>query len=177
MLAWREGVSLGGAVKFYGLPILERAERAQILIGSKTVLCSDPRYTALGTAHPVILRAMRAGAVIRIGKDCGLSGTVICAAHEVSIGDECLIGADVAIFDTDFHAMSASGRRYNRSEAEIAGSAVRIGRNVFIGTGVKVCKGVSIGDNSVIGAGAIVTKDIPENVIAAGNPAQVIRQL
>ena len=54
---------------------------------------------------------------------------------------------------------------------------VHIGENVWLGEGVKVCKGVTIGANSVIGAGSVVTKDIPANVIAAGNPAKPLREL
>jgi serine acetyltransferase len=54
---------------------------------------------------------------------------------------------------------------------------VHIGENVWLGEGVKVCKGVTIGANSVIGAGSVVTKDIPANVIAAGNPAKMVREL
>ena len=54
---------------------------------------------------------------------------------------------------------------------------VTLGNNVWIGDGAKVCKGVTIGDNSVIGAGSIVTSDIPANSIAAGNPARVIKPL
>ena len=54
---------------------------------------------------------------------------------------------------------------------------MHIGENVWLGEGVKVCKGVTIGANSVIGAGSVVTKDIPANVIAAGNPAKPLREL
>jgi serine acetyltransferase len=54
---------------------------------------------------------------------------------------------------------------------------VRIGNNVWIGDSAIVCKGTTIGDNSIIGAGAVVVKDIPPNVIAAGNPAVVLKQL
>jgi serine acetyltransferase len=54
---------------------------------------------------------------------------------------------------------------------------VHIGENVWLGEGVKVCKGVTIGANSVIGAGSVVAKDIPANVIAAGNPAKPVREL
>lgn len=171
------GASLAPGLRCYGLPIVSRAEDSVIEIGREVVLCSDSRFTALGVAHPVILRSLRPGARIVIGDRCGLSGTSICAAVEVSIGNECLIGADVAIFDTDFHAINPQNRRFNNDPGEIAAAPVRIGNNVFIGAGARIAKGVSIGDDSVIGAGAVVVKDIPANCVAAGNPARVLRWL
>lgn len=96
---------------------------------------------------------------------------------EIRIGDMCLIGANVTIADTDFHAISPSGRRYNNDPRAISCSPVLIGDNVFLGTGTIVLKGVRIGDNSIIGAGSVVTADIPPNSIAAGNPARVLREI
>ncbi len=66
---------------------------------------------------------------------------------------------------------------YDRSQPVGQAAAVRIGNNVWIGDGAIVGKGVTIGDNSIIGAGAVVTKDVPPDVIAAGNPAVVVKKL
>lgn len=171
------GVRFGSRLRCYGLPIVSRAPDSTIVIGDSAVLCSDSRYTALGVAHPVILRTLRPGARIMVGSNCGFSGTSICAAVEVSIGDECLFGADSAVFDTDFHALKSGGRRFNTRLSDIAASPVRVGNNVFVGAGVRIAKGVSIGDNSIIGAGSMVVSDIPADVVAAGNPARVLKQL
>lgn len=170
----RQGVRLGGGVCLYGMPIVTMAEASAIEVGENVVLCSESISTSLGVSRPVILRTLRPGAHIFIGSDCGLSGTVICAAVGVEIGAECLIGADVQIVDTDFHAVDPVGRRFYDPD-KIATAPVKIGRNVFIGAGSKILKGVTIGENSVIGAGSIVTRNIPSNVVAAGNPARVIR--
>lgn len=148
-----------------------------ISIGSRSTLISQSEHTALGVAHPVVLRLLRPGAVIQIGSDTGLSGTSVCAAISISIGNECLLGADVAIADTDFHALEPQGRRYERRPACIGTAPVKIGNNVFIGAHAIILKGVSIGDNTVIGAGSVVTKDVPAGVIAAGNPCRIIRSL
>jgi acetyltransferase-like isoleucine patch superfamily enzyme len=174
--AWLRGrgVVLDGQVHLQGLPIVSMAPGSSIRLGRASVLCSHPRYTALGVARPVVLRTLRSGASITLGQNCGLSGTVICAALAVIIGDECLFGADVQVVDTDFHPIKPEGRRHNNRAEDIASAPVTIGRNVFIGARSIVLKGVSIGDDVVIGAGSVVTKSIPAGMIAAGNPARVI---
>jgi maltose O-acetyltransferase len=91
----------------------------------------------------------------------------------IRIGAGALIGSHVQIFDSDFHDLRPGRRRDGRP----AMAAVELGEDVFIGDGVKILKGVSIGRHSVVGAGSIVTTSIPEGVIAAGNPARVIRAL
>jgi acetyltransferase-like isoleucine patch superfamily enzyme len=171
------GVKSAGKVRFYGMPIISLAPGSSMELGADVVLCSHPRFTALGVARPVVLRTLRPDAQIRIGADVGISGGVICAAHSVVIGDQCLFGADVQISDTDFHALAATNRRFENRPECIASAAVHIEDNVFLGAGVRVLKGVRIGRNSVIGAGSVVTNDIPPDVIAAGVPARVIGAL
>lgn len=91
----------------------------------------------------------------------------------IKIGNDSLIGPNVQIFDSDFHNLEPT----LRLSGVPAKAKVTIGRNVFIGANVIVSKGVNIGDNCVIGSGAIVTRSIPENMVAAGNPATVIKTL
>jgi acetyltransferase-like isoleucine patch superfamily enzyme len=153
------------------------APGSQIQIGDRVVLCSHPRFTALGVARPVVLRTLRSGASIRIGSDVGFSGAVICAATSVDIGNQCLFGADVQVCDTDFHPVAAANRRFENRPECIASEAIVIEDNVFLGAGVRVLKGVRIGRNSVIGAGSLVTGNIPSNVVAAGVPARVLGPL
>jgi UDP-3-O-[3-hydroxymyristoyl] glucosamine N-acyltransferase len=173
----RLGVKFAPSVDFLGMPIISMAKGSAIEIGLKTSLCSSSYYTALGVNHPVILRTLSEGATIKIGEETGLSGTTICAAVSVSIGNQCLIGANVTITDTDFHPIKPQNRRHNSNPADIGALPVTISDNVFIGAGSIILKGVSIGKNSVIGAGTVVTKDVPENVIVAGNPAKNLRRL
>jgi acetyltransferase-like isoleucine patch superfamily enzyme len=161
----------------YGWPIVTRHPGSQIRVGARVVLCSVARFTALGVRNPVLLRTLRPEAVITIGDDCGLSGTVICAAQSVTIGKECLFGANVTIADTDFHPLQPLRRRFCNDWNKIGVAPVRIGDNVFIGTGAFVGKGVTIGDHAVVGAGAVVTQDVPAGHIVAGNPARVIRRI
>jgi hypothetical protein len=172
------GVHLGSGVIFYGSPIVTmEGGRGDITIDTKCVLCSVSEYTALGVNHPVVLRTLRPGAVIHIGANTGMSGATICAAVSIDIGSNVLLGANVTIVDTDFHAVKSRDRRNNDNPDDIGSMPVIIGNNVFIGMNTLVLKGSRIGENSVIGAGSIVIGEIPANVIAAGNPARVIKTL
>lgn len=169
------GVELGKDVCFLGMPIIKLTKGSRIRIADRVVICSDGRFTDLGVNHPVVLRTLQPGGEIIIGNDCGISGGTICAATRVELGAECLIGANVTIADTDFHAISPIGRRYNDGRQPIASAPVVIKDNVFIGTGVIILKNVCVGENSVIGAGSVVTKNVPPNSVAAGNPAKVVK--
>ncbi|MBW3607649.1 MAG: acyl-CoA dehydrogenase family protein [Actinobacteria bacterium] len=91
----------------------------------------------------------------------------------IRIGRDGLFGAHVEIFDSNFHHLDPARRRAGGQ----AMAPVEIGDNVFVGMGVKILKGVTIGADAVVGAGAVVSSSLPAGVIAAGNPAKVIREL
>lgn len=109
---------------------------------------------------------------IRVGNYCLISpGVRISSATSISIGDNCMLANRVYITDADWHDI------YDRSMFVGQSIPIHIGNNVWLGDSAILCKGVNIGDNSIIGAGAVVVKDIPANVIAAGNPAVVMKYL
>lgn len=172
-----KGVQIGKNVKLYGLPIISRHPNSEIVIAPNCVLCSDSRFTDLGVNHPVIIRTLRKGARIEIGHDSGLSGTSICSTKSISIGSGCLMGANVVIADTDFHPILSIHRRYDKDIPDSGMQSIEIERNVFIGESAHILKGSKIGENSVIGAGSVVTGHIPANSIWAGNPARHIKEL
>ena len=176
ILLRQKGIVLSGSVECFGLPLIELMDESKLFFGARLSLCSDSRYTALGVSRPVIFRTLLSGAQISIGDESGLSGTTICAAKSVSIGKRCLIGADVLIADTDFHPIAMEGRRY-KGVSEAASSPIVIEDDVFIGARSIILKGVRIGQGSVIGAGSVVTKDIPANSVVAGNPARWIKAI
>jgi len=91
----------------------------------------------------------------------------------IRIGCDGLFGARVEIFDSDFHDVDPARRHAGTQRM----APVEIGDNVFVGMGVRILKGVTIGSGSVIGAGAVVTSSIPAGVVAAGNPARVVREI
>jgi maltose O-acetyltransferase len=99
-------------------------------------------------------------------------GLVALDVARITIGDDVQIGPRVQLL-TPTHPMDPELRRSKWEAAE----PITIGDNVWLGGGVIVCPGVSIGDDTVVGAGAVVTRDLPAGVVAAGTPAQVIRSL
>jgi acetyltransferase-like isoleucine patch superfamily enzyme len=123
-----------------------------------------------GRTIPVEIVAHR-GAVVRIGNGTYVNyATSISAHHEVTIGDNCLIGNYVVIMDSDYHDV------HDRTRGGYAASVV-IEDDVWIGIRATILKGVRIGRGSVIGAGAVVTEDIPPGSVAFGVPARVVRRL
>lgn len=109
------------------------------------------------------------GARIVLERDVGASSVSITAAKEVIIGEGTLLGADCLITDTDFHVPLGNNRWGN--DVAAGSRPVTIGKGCFIGARVMILKGVSIGDGAVVAAGAVVTKDVPAEHLAAGNPA------
>lgn len=171
------GVLVSRSAKFFGQPIVTREKGATIVIGARAVLSSTSKTTALGVRGPVILRCLTSEAMINIGEDTGLSGTVICAAASVKIGRRCLVGADCMIFDTDFHNLEPDNRRYSRPDWPNISKGVLIEDDVFIGARSIVSKGVRIGRGSIIAAGSIVTKDVPDYSVYGGAPATLLRMI
>src|ERR1700761_5276119 len=91
----------------------------------------------------------------------------------IKIGKDGLFGANVEIFDSNFHDLHPERRKAGTQQM----APVEIGDNVFVGMSVKILKGVTIGSDAVIGAGSVVSSSIPAGVVAVGNPARVIRPL
>ena len=109
---------------------------------------------------------------ISIGKYSLITpGVRIMSAEKIEIGDACMIAHGAYISDADWHGI------YDRAQPVGKTKPINIKDNVWIGDSAIVCKGVTIGKNSIIGAGAVVTKDVPENCIYAGNPAKFIKKL
>jgi len=162
------GVELGNKCTFDGKTYFRTLPTSRIVIGNYCRFNSSSISNLIGVHVPTIISTLKENALIEIGNGCGFSGTVISAAKLVRIGDDVKFGANALITDTDWHPEDfRSGE-----DKEII-----IGSNVWIGYGVVILKGVKIGQNSLIGANSVVTKDIPPNVIAAGNPCEVIRKI
>lgn len=141
-------------------------ERLKILksllgsIGDDQIIINQPFYCDYGKQ-------------IRVGKRffANFHFTVLDEAP-VTIGDDCFIGPNVSIY-TACHSTDPVERNSRREWAD----AVTIGNNVWIGGSVTILPGVKIGSNVTIGAGSVVTRDIPDGVVAVGNPARVIRKV
>lgn len=99
-------------------------------------------------------------------------GLVCLDVARIAIGDDVQIGPNVQLL-TPTHPVEPGPRRAKWEGAK----PITIGDNVWLGGGVIVCPGVAIGENTVVGAGAVVTRDLPANVVAVGNPARVVREI
>lgn len=98
-------------------------------------------------------------------------GTRISASDEIKIGNGVMMANGVYITDSDWHGI------YDRTKRSDRVAPVHIADNVWLGDHSTILKGVSIGENSVVAANAVVTRDVPANVVVAGNPAKVVKQL
>ncbi len=98
-------------------------------------------------------------------------GTRISASDEITIGDSVMIANGAYITDSDWHGL------YDRTARDDQVKPVHIRENAWIGDHAMVLKGVTVGENSVVAARAVVTRDVPPNVVVAGNPARVVKEL
>jgi len=169
------GAQFSTGLSVFGWPIVGFASGSRVSFGRNLTLISHSCFSEPGVNHPCVLRTLRAGANLTVGDNVGMSGCTICAAESVIIGDNCLLGANAFIADTDFHPVQATGRRWQRDGVRTA--PVEIGNNVFVGANALVLKGVTIGDNAVVGAGSVVTADVPPNSVVAGSPARVVGEV
>lgn len=149
--------------------------KGRIIIRHGVRLNSGHAYNPIGGDSKLTLFAHK-NAIIEIDNYCGVSNATIVAWKKVYVGKGAFIGGSVKIYDTDFHNINRSARA--NSSLDIANSQpVHIEDGVFIGAHSIILKGVRIGSGSVVGAGSVVSKDIPANQVWAGNPAKLIRRL
>lgn len=160
-------VQLEGALKSCGFAKFHKGNNSSIKIGKDFKLLNLSWMNLLGLNHCCML-STEDKAFLSIGDNVGMSGTTIWCFDKIVIEDNVRIGANCIITDGDAHPKDPRSGSYR---------PVHICKNVWLGMNVIVLKGVTIGENSVIGAGSIVTKDIPANVVAAGNPCKVIKPL
>jgi maltose O-acetyltransferase len=113
------------------------------------------------------------GSNIVLGNDVFINfGCVFLDPGPITLGDEVMVGPSVQLLTAD-HPREAAARVAGPELAR----AIEVGSRVWLGGGVIVCPGVTIGGNTVVGAGSVVTRDLPAGVVAAGNPCRVIRSL
>lgn len=165
---WCIGIDGGKNAKFRGWCSIFKANDSRIVLGKNHVYNSSGYTNHIGLNHRCVMTTMQSGAEIVIGDGFGMSSSTITAFTSVRIGNDVRIGANCVIMDGDFHL---DDPRTNDPRPVV------IDDNVWLGANVVVMKGVHIGCNSVIGVNSVVTKDIPGNVVAGGNPCRVLREL
>jgi maltose O-acetyltransferase len=156
----------GRKIKVGNRPIFWRGRPTIAVYGSLTV---GNDWKMFGLPYPGRI-TIEPGAEIRAGDNFGLNyGVEIYAAKSITMGDNTMIGDMVTIYDTDFHRIDEG------SDPRVA--PVTIGDNVWLGRGALILPGVTIGDHSIVAAGAVVTKDVAARTVVAGNPARVVREI
>lgn len=100
-----------------------------------------------------------------------MAGVRISSANEITIGDDCLLANSCYIMDADWHDL------HDRTSSPGKNLPVVLEKGVWIGDSAIICKGVRIGENSIVGAGSVVRRDIPPNVVVIGNPVKIVKKL
>ncbi len=162
------GIQVGMKCSFYGRTISYRHPASTIRIGENCTFRSHKLSNLIGIKQNCVISTHSASAAIEIGDNCGFSGTVIGAAKSITIHENVRCGSNTVITDFDWHIND----RRSGNPKEIV-----IEENVWLGLNCVVLKGSRIGQNSLIGANSVVVSSIPPNVIAAGNPCRIIKDL
>lgn len=166
------GVHILGHVKFNGWTSFFRSTDSKLDIGKNCIFNSVCYKNHIGINHRCILSVTPPDdskkGVLKIGDNCGFSGTSIWCFDKIIIGNNVRCGANTLIMDGDAHFEDP---RTSNPQPII------LKDNVFLGANVVVKKGVTIGENTVIGMNSVVTHDIPANSIAVGIPCKVIKTI
>ena len=167
------GIPWGFGWKIYGTPIVQKHRRSHMYFGDGLSLRSTTSSNPLGPNHPVILCTWQKGANLEVGDNFAMTGGSLVSALSITIGNDVSIGANSSLMDTDFHPLVPMIREIDPDAGQAA--PIIVESNVFIGMNCIILKGVTIGCGSVVGAGSVVTDNVPPGMIAAGNPARVIK--
>lgn len=151
------------------------SNQGKISIGSNFKANSAKHANPIG-GDTVLRFIVRKGANLTIGNNVGISNSTIACWNKVEIGDYVYIGGSCKIWDTDFHSIDPIERRH-KGDNNVKTAPITICDYAFIGGGSIILKGVSIGKNSIVAAGSVVSKDIPDNEIWGGNPAKFIKKI
>jgi acetyltransferase-like isoleucine patch superfamily enzyme len=163
-------------------------ESAQIFRHLKS---KAPRAVVLGdhvSCYAGCSFAVGVNGTCTVGDFTLMNGALVMAEERIEIGSHCLISWNVGIADSDFHPLAPAQRiidahalapffKDRPPRPKLRTARVIISDNVWIGMNAIILKGVTIGENSVVAAGAVVTKSVPANVVVAGNPAAVVRDV
>lgn len=169
------GYSFGSNFKVNGHVYVKNLG-GKMTIGNYVRINSSKSYNPIGGGVRTNIELLPGGC-LKIGNKVGISNASIVCSKQIYVGDYVNLGDGVKIFDTDFHALNPFIRSSQFDYENAAKKKVYIDDYAFIGTNVTILKGSRIGRYSVIGAGSIVTGNIPEGEIWAGNPACFIRKL
>lgn len=162
------GVELGKDCSFRGWASFHITDGSRVIIGGNCRFNSRTTSNRIGVNHKCMISTLEKNALLQIGSGSGFSGVSIGCFKKIVIGNNVKVGANVLITDSDWHL---DDPRVSEPKP------ILIKDNVWLGYGVVVMKGVTIGENTIIGINSVVTKDLPANVVAAGNPCRILKKL
>lgn len=169
------GAKIGRNCRIYDSFYLLVKKGGSFQVGDNFHVLSSNYFNPLVRGNKTSLY-VRSGASLMIGSNSGISSSCIFCTKNITIGNHVQIGANSLIMDSDAHYIDFKKRRESASDIGYSKDII-ISNDVLIGANSIVLKGVTIGERSVIGAGSVVTKSIPADCIAAGNPCRVIRYI
>ena len=171
------GIECGKGVRAAGTVILARWPKSRMHIGDGASLIACPRRATAAVVMPVRLKTLGPEAAIVLEPGVELSGVSIAARSKtIRVGAYTMIAPGCVVVDSDFHALWPPERRHLDPGYE-RDAGIDIGDHVWIGMHCCILKGVRIGRGAIVAAGSVVTRDVPENCLAAGVPARVVREL
>lgn len=168
-------VIIQGAMNLNGIVYFYCQKPGSIFIGSNFNVNSGRKYNPIGGDKSTLIITSGDGCII-IGNNVGISNSTIFAHDSITIEDNVRIGGSCKIYDSDFHAINFD-QRMEKPDTHIAHDPVVIKMGAFIGAHCIILKGVTVGEKSVIGSGSVVTKNVPDGEIWAGNPAKFVRKV
>lgn len=184
LVFWLNGAQFGKNMIVHNRFYLDMEHGARLTIGDNFIFTSGEAYNALCRNIRGCIFLPMPESVIEIGNDTGMSSTCLWAKTRITIGNRVKIGGDCILMDTDAHNLDFRVRaskekvgKYGKDPFTAASAPIVIEDDVLIGTRCIILKGVTIGARSIIAAGSVVTKSIPADCIAGGNPAKVIRMM
>lgn len=166
-----------GYVTLHGLPVIRKYPGSRIVMGKNVKLISHPTVNTAGVNHPVIIATFSPDAEVIFEDNVGVSGASINCVSHCEFKEGTMLGANVNVWDTDFHPMDPMERLNQKSIMEAKCSPIVLEKHVWVGANSTILKGVTIGENTVIGTMSLVNKSLPANSLCAGVPAQKVRDL
>jgi acetyltransferase-like isoleucine patch superfamily enzyme len=171
----KNGVKFAADIVSRGIPYVRVYKGGSITIGNGFKMNNNFAANIIGRQQKCIYIS-KGNLVIK--NNVGVSSAAIICHNSITIGNNVLIGGNTVIYDTDFHSLDFNDRNaIPEIVTNIKTAPVVINDNVFIGGHSLILKGVTIGKNSIVGAGSVVARNIPENEIWAGNPAKKIKDI
>jgi acetyltransferase-like isoleucine patch superfamily enzyme len=171
-VAFRKSMKINGRLKM--------VNKGKVILGEKITINSGKNSNIIGGDIRTNI-IVKANADFLIGSNVGISNSTFVCTKNITVEDDVLIGGSCKFYDTDFHSLDYVSRtnpyKNGIPDDNIKSAPILIKKGAWIGGSCLILKGVTIGTKSVIGAGSVVTKNIPNNEVWAGNPVKFIRKL